>query len=240
MAEMNKINQRYVPEQAIVVYRNNQNYYGETDAYIEVHDIDKSGHLLEGKPLERRTVGRLARTLMKDKNAAKIMECSGFINRRILYFSQDPIFEDLIWYVPPGRQQIKFSKRRRIKSGAFRCPGLIFKYSGGHLDVYAVRSRNLKEDTQLYRAPFHNTNDQGRVCMGSAITKIRETNNANQVIREYEKAWWGSEFSEVHGTPTLHKNMDTVWRKTMKSGVFPLDMLAKQGKMTLLDIMKGR
>ena len=201
-----------VPKQAIIVYSGNGEYY------LETRRILKSGKFAEGTPLKKETLSKIMKTI--DTKEVNRVKCSGFLPENLLLFKEESFNLELIWYIKPSKHQLSFRKSLGIDDGVMELPTLVFKMKGNSLNVYAVKLSKPNLKTKLYRAPFHNVNNSGVVCMGSS--KVRESNELSEIMKAYEDGFFMSKFTELHGSSPIKGNLNTFLQKQIK-GNLPFD-----------------
>lgn len=213
--------EHFIPKKQLTIYEANYDNY-----YIEISDIEikkNQAFISPPRPVRKETMLGLAKAFAVQE--LDIINFQSIIPENVLYFSNNLGSTKLIWYSKPALKSLFFTDKLHIKDGTANVPGLIFYVWNKELKVFAVKQKpNLK--TQLYKAPFHNVSDDGKVCLGSV--KITEKfKYAEDIIKAYETAFWNSKFSETHGTP-VKGNINTLWKELINSkDKFPLTSLIK-------------
>lgn len=209
---MNKLTKRlsdeYQPFMAIVAYK------GSGEYYLESHDINKKGNLLEGRPLKQVTVQRIFESIAKSED----IDISGEIPEHLLYFKKQISEYKAIWYRREEKRIIHFSQNLNIDSGTAWIPALIYVTNGSSLSVFAMNSNKRPvEKTKIFLAPFHNVSANGSVCLGSAKLKFPEKIDFNSLIYYWETLFWSSEFSHMAGGSHTKSNMNLVWKRLVEN-----------------------
>lgn len=218
----------------LAIYKSNNNFF------IQAHDVyKKDGQLKlgEGVSLSDDTWSKIAKTALSKKKSDDII-FSGIMPENILFFKNTIAEKKLIWWEPAQKRYIHFVKDLHIPSGEAPVPSLIFKYCNERLSVYATNLlRRPVEETKLFSPPFHNCSQTGEVCMGSAETK--KTLIAQNIITEWSKAFWQSEFTHTNNEKNVKGNINSMWKILIqeKRPLFPTDVLAPL-KLTLKDLLK--
>lgn len=242
------LNARYIPKIALVVYKKKKDdspfidngdipdFHLESCDFIEV---DGKYHLSAGTLLQENQLNQLARFLSKreQKRLAPFF-FKGLIPPNILYAKQNQDIPKVIWTKTDVEEKLLFTKELGIPDGLCRLPNLVFSLNGTALKVFAFKTNHLKENTSLYRAPFHNTDDTG-VCMGNVKIKAK-TRYWEDIITAAEEAFFNSLFSHINGASPLIEgyNLNTVLTNCIENGVaFPNDSLTKV-KVTLKSLVK--
>lgn len=228
----------FKPRLAIVAYTPKADKWHE--AYLESHEINEDGQLLEGKPLKQDTIQGLVDVFFDERqNRAQI---KGLIPHNLLKFEVLPggHFE-MVWYRQEEKRHIYFADKLHIKSGVAWVPPMVYEISKDKLNVYALQSNSRPDETtQLFHAPFHNVNDQGGVCLGSAKVKKPSVKTYESVIKYWEDMFWLSEFTHLAGAENPTKtNLSLIWKKLIGTDIMWSDMdeLKEIKKLTLSKIL---
>lgn len=176
-----------LPVIAFVAYRDQAGGY-----YIESHDIDDKGRLRAGIPLSKECVGELAAGFSSEQGR---LPC-GRIPSTLLYADARAGRERYVWYNPPGRRMMYFTKNIPLEDGLYQVPGVVYAVQGESLNIYAFKGK--RPGDKLYRAPFFNVTD-GHVCLGNAKADYPENPDYDALTAYWEKRFWGSEFSHLGG-----------------------------------------
>lgn len=210
-----KINAVFKPKVALVVYENKGDYY------IESHpmQLQHGRHVLgAGVPMTEEHIQDMVE-FFKGKEGRESM-IKGEVPDSVLYSDWGVERKTLVWYNPPVKRKMMFTKELAIPNGYAWQPGLVFAVDNNGLSVFAVKCNGRPaSETVLFRAPYHNVSDDGAVCLGSArITKPRVMNYTN-ILMHYSLLFWASEFSHLAGNDTPIKgNLNTYWKQAIKSG----------------------
>lgn len=231
---MNNITQpNFKALQAIIVYQQDLDHQGDS-YYLETRRIHK-GRMMEGVPMTKDALSKIVSEI-KTAEIDKIY-CKGFLPKNLLYQGKNNLNVELIWYVKSSWQTLSFSKSLGIKNGIMKVPTLIFKLKGSELFVFAIKSDSPKESSLLYQAPFHNVFSGGNICMGSA--KVVKSNEINEIMRNYEKAFFQSKFTHLqHQGSPIKGNLNTTMNSCIElHAALPKSLLKRQGKMKLKDLL---
>ncbi len=104
------------PVIALVAYRNSASEY-----YIETHDIDEKGQLLEGVPLSKECISDLVSGFSLEQSHMPF----GKIPANLLYVDNRTGHEKYIWYNPPGQRMMYFTKDLNLENAMYYIPGVI-------------------------------------------------------------------------------------------------------------------
>lgn len=213
----------YKPRLAIVVYTPESDKWHE--AYLESHEINADGQLLEGKALKEETIEELVDVFFDERqNRAQI---KGLIPNNLLKFEVLPggHFE-MIWYRTEEKRHIYFAESLHLKSGIAWVPSMVYHVRKDSLSVYAFDSNERPDEkTQLFHAPFHNVGDTGSVCLGSAKVKKPSLKTYESVIKYWEDMFWLSEFTHLaHAENPTKTNLNLIWKKLIGSDIMWSDM----------------
>ncbi|MEQ8882694.1 MAG: hypothetical protein RLO12_03615 [Fulvivirga sp.] len=242
------LNARYIPKIALVVYKKKK----DDNPFVENQDIpdfhlescdfietDGTYHLSAGRLLQENQLNQLARFLSKrEQKRLAPYSFKGLIPSNILYVKQNQDIPTVLWTKTGVQEKLLFTKELGIPDGVCRLPNLLFYLSGSSLKVFAFKSNHMRENTSLFRAPFHNTDDTG-VCMGNVKIKAR-TRFWEDIIEAAEGAFFNSLFSHINGSSPLIDgyNLNAILTNCIENGdPFPCDSLAKT-KVTLKSLIK--
>lgn len=213
-ARTEKLLMDYNPQLAIVVYKSNQS---NDNFYLESHQINENGALLEGKPLLQETIQQMVDLFFDErKNTATI---KGMIPENLLSFDLLPGGNyKMIWYRPAEIRVIHFANSLKLNTEKVWVPATLYVSNKNSLDVYALKANTRpKETTLLFRAPYHNVGDDGDVCLGSAnVAKPKVLTYAN-LIKYWEDLFWLSEFTHANGMDHVKTDLHKVWTKLINS-----------------------
>ena len=209
------LSKQYKPQLSIVVY---QSYDSRKDFYLESHQVNENGQVLEGKPLLQETIQEMVDLFFDEKKDRS--QLSGNVPEHLLQYK--PLAGGnyrLMWWRPAEVRMIHFADQLHITSGKSWMPPMVYVVDKHQLEVYAMKiNTRPKDSTKLFRAPFHNVADNGNVCLGSAKVKKPTDRSFESAIKYWEDLFWLSEFSHLNGAsnPTVSK-LDQVWKKLLKS-----------------------
>jgi len=230
------------PALSIVVYKSDN--AGVNEYYLESHHVNENGQLLEGKPLMQETLAEIVELFYEEKKERS--QISGFISEQVLFYM--PLTGGnyrLVWYHPAETRYMHFAKVLKIPSGKASVPALVYLVERNELSVFALKSDDRPtEKTKIYRAPFHNINNPGEVCLGNAKVKKPTDKTFTNVIKYWEDMFWLSEFAHLNGSlnPTT-SSLAKLWTRLVKSkgrlkwSSLPNELKETQRK-TLINILK--
>jgi PRTRC genetic system protein B len=232
----------YTLEAALMIYREASNASTVTTRlpyYLELHPVcnqDGVSALQAGTPLSERAASDLARALTTGKEAA---------NAAFQLLPEGLLAHDTltnryaIWYEPAQTRYVQFT-HNSIPDRFVQVPAMLFIRSFTTLRAFALASdARPAMDTRLFYAPFHNVNQHGNVCLGSASFK-RECQTLAEEVSEYSRGFWSSRFSATHNTNAVagKHTLGKVWSmKAREKNPFPTRYLVPAGK-TLADLVK--
>lgn len=225
-----QFNQTYVPEKALIFRRHMESTDGFHDNYVELMDIDKvTGLLTNAHPLTELEAINLARTLDTTKaKATQFLRPSRLLSNKVLYIDPDPDFGFVVWYTSPTQQPLFFTSELGIPSGQKAwMPPLLWKANKTSVAIYGLGKKGKPGlTTQLYRAPFFNTGNDGIVCMGSVDIKTDKCQDLENFIKFWQTYFFHSYFTHLSGTNPIKGNLISLWTKLIESGEkFPVDVM---------------
>jgi PRTRC genetic system protein B len=198
----------------IVAYAADDNF---NDVYLESHTVDEKGRVLEGKPLRQETIQGLVDVLFDERK--NMTEVAGILPGNLLQFELLPGGHyKMVWFRAAERRVLHFSQELHLKSGEAWVPPMVYVVSRESLDVFALQADIRPTDaTKLMRAPFHNVDMQGSVCLGSAKAKKPAAKTYENLMKYWEDMFWLSEFSHLQdsSSPTT-TNINILWPRLIK------------------------
>lgn len=226
----------YNPVKAFVVY---EKQAGEKSIYVESYDMNAQGSPINAHPLSLKETTALANALdTSDELKRNFLKPSGLLPKNVLYINPD---HDgyAVWYTPIRRENLFFIDDLNIPNGKASLPVLIWKASKTSLSVYALMDeKEISLDTELYKAPFFNVYEQGKVCMGTVKIDIKPDCLLEEFISLWERYFFTSYFSHLIASVSPVKgNIIQLWQSlvgTRKS--FPVKSLVSH-KLTLKRIL---
>lgn len=127
----------------------------------------------------------------------------------------------------------------KVSGRLFPHPALVWKVEGRRLYLRALReSVRPTADTELYIAPYWNTDLDGAVCLGSMK---RPSKVSVDTLREWEAGYFGSLFTGQNGKGNRVKGkggLVSLWKSVAGKAVFPASKLVSAGQ-TMADFIGG-
>jgi len=191
--------------------------------------LDQGNRIGPGRPVSLHGIyAALQRVVDKESVCA-------FRDDRILY--QGPSF--LVWWTPPMRRSIHFADSRNKVNGTaidVGHPGLVWAVDardiGNPLRVAAFKGKQRpKKDTVLYRAPYMNIWDGGKVCQGSGV--IPKFTGNETMIPAWQESFFNSVFTHPNAREVLKgTSLPSFWRSQIESPSprFPSSVLLPMGE----------
>lgn len=209
----------FKPELSIIVYKTTSTEnFGDHNYYIESHQINDQGQVMEGKPLMEQTLQNIISVMHRDQKDRSIL--NGVVPFNLLYYKPTPGGKyDIAWYRPAEVRFFHFAQPLKLKSGKMWAPAMVYSVEDGSLYVYALKKDDRPtEKTPLMRGPFHNVADDGKVCLGNAYVKKPLDKNFASAMKYWEDLFWLSEFAHLNGAanPTVSPIAD-VYKKLLSS-----------------------
>lgn len=198
-----EITEKLQPKMCLIIYKSNRDNY-----YIEAHNIDEKG-MGAAYPLTEDTLSDVVNYFHNHKKETYL---KGAIPENMLYCNWGESNRIMVWKEPAQERMMYFSNDLGIPNGKAHQPQLIFKIQDYSLYVYV-------EDCGLFfRAPYHNVDAEGYVCLGSAKSKKSLPKTYQGVIDYYSNLFWNSEFSHISGNDSpIGGNLNSYWKDAIKS-----------------------
>jgi len=151
----------------------------------------------------------------------------------------------IVWWTPAGERIMFFSDRgddavlKKMNGKRYPHPPLLFKTSGAHLSVRALReNKRPTSDTKLCTAPYWNCYENGVVCTGT-MRIPREKSVA--AIEAWEESFFQSEFTHgtgVHNHVSYPGGFLAMWKFLEGKRNFPARSLV-EAKQTLAEFVNS-
>ncbi|QHV99197.1 PRTRC system protein B [Spirosoma endbachense] len=228
--------QYYQPKTALLIYRHTSKL---NDVYVESFEIDQTtGQPINAHPLSIEEAAKLGRQLnsAQEKHMGFLVP-DGLMPETVLYVN--PRSEGLaIWYTPPMKRKLFFSKHLEIKDGPAYVPALLWKATKSQLYIFALKSKKRPTvSTPLYHAPLFNTAANGLVCIGDVTIPSLETASLGRFMQAWQDFFFNSKFSHLNGLLPVSVDPKELWNELIKTGKpFPNELLLTS-KTTLKSIL---
>ncbi len=216
----------YHPICALVVYEAKGI---ETDVYVEHFDMDSEGHPINAHPLTVREADSLVKSLrVEQEKESAFLKPKSLLPTNVLSLDPDTENGTVLWYTKAQVRELFFVESLGIPNGKAYVPPMLWKASKSRLSVFALKSnRRPTLKTPLYRSPFFNVYDDGRVCLGTIKIDIKNSASVKEFIQAWEHYFFHSYFTHVIAdSGTIKGNCVTLWKKLLAEGTaFPTDVL---------------
>ena len=159
-----------------------------------------------GEPLTIASIKLLIEGINSEELDYEPLNFKGVIPKGVLRFSTQ--YRELIFCTPPQVKKLKFDQNLPILEHNYPLPTLIWKLEDKSLSIFASKENNIAEitaDTKLYQAPFLNTSESGRVCMGSAV--ITDADSYEEFIFNTKQAFFNSVFTHTNADNLVKGNI---------------------------------
>lgn len=230
-----QIGKKYAPRAVLVVYSDCSPGSYNASFYLETRPVKGDGTLGPAKPASRKLLQEIAETILyRDKTIPH-----GAVPANLL--SADPTFgkERFIWWTPPGKKTLFFSKGTGMPDGKYHMPGCVFLAQGSTLYVFSFKGKKPGKETRLLYGPFYNYYESGRICLGNARMDKPANCTWTDIQAYWEKIFWMSENSHMMTNPMKKGfNLNTAIKEASESP-FDTDKL-NETKLTLGQLLDGR
>lgn len=236
---MDQLGASYRPVSALLVY-GQQGNNDTQQYYIEHFDIDVNGRAVNAHPLTVQESSNLLRALNVSQTKRMVyLKPMSILPQHVLYV--DPTEGGaVIWYTKRMSVPLYFTERLGIDSGLAFIPAMIWKVQRRQLYVFALQSDSRpKSETKLFKAPFFNIYNDGKVCLGTIDIEIERNICLEDFMASWQEFFFNSRFSHLLGGGNPVKgNCVQLWKRLIGSGkAFPKEVLQTQG-IRLNDILK--
>jgi len=216
----------YHPVKAFVVFERIQS--GMTDAvYVESYDIDAQGCPVNAHPLSVKEGNALAKALtVAERRPQDFLQPKGLLPRNILYL-RTGTNGFAVWHTPKQRVKLLFTDTLGIPNGEAEIPAIVWKASKSQLLLFALNEEDMQLTTPLFYAPFFNTYNDGRVCMGNVQVAIPKDCSLEQFLTLWQDYFFNSYFSHLLSShQPVKANIVQLWQALINSSEpFPPDVL---------------
>lgn len=230
--------QRFALRQALLIYSPHASgSYGDRgrgDVYVTLHDVeageDGPPRLGPGRPADLEFLRDLTKGLQANVPAEVLPDY-------VLCRTPDTI----AWWSPRARRPMFFregSELGGLSGKLFPQPALVWKIVGQSIYVQALAiNERPVADTPLFKAPYWNTDADGRVCLGSMK---RPGTVSVESLRRWEDGYFGSLFTGQNGGGQLAKGgLVKLWKGLADTRrLFPMNRLIP-AKQTLAEFVRG-
>jgi PRTRC genetic system protein B len=214
----------YHPVKALLIYNNHEK---EKHGYVEAYDIDTNGSPINAHRLSVRESIALAKALDTTEELKRtFLKPTGLLPKNVLYINPDRNGY-VIWYTPPQKQGLYFRSDLGIINGKASLPALIWRANRTSLWVYALTDENnITTQTPLFRAPFFNIGQDGKVCMGTVNVNLPANCGLEEFISTWQDYFFNSYFSHLLDGNPVKGNIVQLWQGLVgKRKAFPTEEL---------------
>lgn len=229
-----KLEQRFIPKAVLIVFRSSKNNY-DNDYYLETRPVKEDGTLGVAKPASTELLRGIAESYMLSNS----LRPHGAIPANLLFADSTTGREKYIWWTPPGKRFLQFSKGTGMKDGIYNMPGCVYMMKDQNLYVWAFKGKKPDRRKNLLFGPFYNYYESGRICLGNARTKWPEDLTWTALEQYWEKLFWESDNSHMIINPMAKgANLNTAIKEA-ENKPFDTDSL-NETKITIEDLIIGK
>ncbi len=140
-----------VPRAVLVAYKYEDGPYGKRQKYhLELRPVNRDGKMGAAVPVSHEFMNTLVENYSVEMNGMPY----GQIPPGLLWCDTRRGHEKYVWYNPPGRRRMYFTKGLNIENGEFNLPGIIYVVERGGLNVFAFKGRDPVWMTGYARRPI--------------------------------------------------------------------------------------
>jgi hypothetical protein len=103
--------------------------------------------MLAGRPLTLKCITELVESFSTGKSNIP----HGKIPQNMLFSDTRKDQERYVWYNPPQKRMMFFSRNLNIEDREYHLPGIIYDTGSEHLDVYAFKEETPDLESKLYK-----------------------------------------------------------------------------------------
>lgn len=209
-------------------------------SYFEAYDLDKKYRPINAHPFSLEECIQLANILKAEPEFNNAyLKPSGLLPENVLYLYPDDLGY-VIWYTPPMVVHLHFIEDLNIGEGTAAVPGLIWKADKKELTIFALKQTGRPTlHSHLYKAPFFNIHQSGKVCMGSVNIDLGNKSSLEEFVQSWQEYFYSSNFSHlIAPTSPVRCNIIQLWKDLIGTKKpFPAKQLIKTS-LTLKDIIQ--
>ncbi len=219
------------PAAALIAYKTKSE---DTDSFfLELRAIDDDGNFSEGRPVSYGFMNEL----LKGYSERHTSTPYGRIPDNMLFSDCRKGSERYVWYNPPCRRMMFFTKNLGIESAEYNIPGIVYDAGEHGMSVYAYIGNRPEPEAPLFIAPFFNVTGAS-VCLGHAKLERPKEPTYSRLLEYWEKRFWLTEFSHLGGGGNPTKSNLVLVTKAARSAPFDYNELRPFNKLQLKDILK--
>ncbi|MXN91111.1 PRTRC system protein B [Flavobacterium sp. Sd200] len=226
----------YHPVKAFVVYEKDG---AEQHRYVESYDMDDNGCPINAHPLSVKEATALAKALDTSEELQRnFLKSEGLLPKNVLYINPTQ-GGYMVWQTPRQRAMLYFTDSLKIPNGIASIPPLVWRATKDTLWIYALADDNeVTAETPLYRAPFFNLYNDGKVCMGTVKISIPADCLLEEFMQQWQRCFFESYFSHTLGDSPVKGNIIQLWQRLARTKKqFPVKSLV-QTRYTLKNLLK--
>ena len=228
--DLNDAKEQFYPKKVLVAYKSRESdkYYLEESDLID-------GEVTGYRPASIESIKSLFSSVMAADTG--YVNCGDLFPKNVLHLNITGGDFRVVWWRKVSLQLLKFDKALKIPNIKIKVPGMIYDAKRSNCKVYAHKRNTVTAKTIIFEAPYMNIMGDDSVCFGSTKIDIPAITSLEEIMYQYEKAFWGSEFTDSGSTDTL-KMWKTIAKFPTINTVFHLGQL-KQHKKSLQEILKS-
>lgn len=160
------------------------------------------------------------------------VQFGGYVPPNVVAFADKFRYNKMAWRTPEMVMDIHFANKAGMPDGKYVVPGLVWSF-GDSLDLWAYKDWK-GNDTELYRAPFFNVNNEN-VCLGTASDYIKQNKSYTfaGLMETVETAFFRSKFTHVGSDKQINGAFAALLEKTTvtkkETPKFPYEYLVESG-----------
>lgn len=219
----------YQPTTVLTVYKSKfDKFYIEAAPVIEDKGAFTTG---AARPLDEETIISLLGAMRTTERSLITTSASEFLPQNLLFTHQSASKQIIAWYTFPQQKIMRFtdSHEHKLKTGPRDIPGLVYIYVNDDLYVFAYKGKKRPlPTTVMFRAPFYNVYEEGRVCMGTVRKQGIRKSYYGDLMTAWETKLWNSFFTDEEYNKRATIDLKVLWKKFRQP--FSEKVLVRQGK----------
>lgn len=210
-------NKRLSPAMAIIIYQDKNVY--QPNCYLEKREIKLVGDkfkLMAPVPMADEAMKEIAKIYNKRRSAD--IAFGGLISPHILLGLNKSGITAVMWYRPAMKRSLNFSSQLKIKSSVqVNVPATLYVVKNTELYLFALMSDDRPDlKTKLYKAPYFNIYEDGRVCLGTARVGMKQNTYEKEADR-FERGFYMAEQNGGNSDHNCKTPLAKLWNNQIKS-----------------------
>ena len=221
----------FKPKAALIVFERTNCERYEQGRYLELRSIRADGSFSEAKAVPTDFIQNMLAGFSKEYRRIP----HGEIPDNLLYCDTRKGMETYVWYNPPQTRTRLFDKSLGLENGKYKVPGTLYVVKNNELSVFCFKGKKPSQHDVLLGVPYFNVYQNGKVCMGSSVAVIPDTDKLSydSILNAWESAFWNSIDTHTNGSPSTRENLIETIKKYQTIPFDTEELVPRPDKLTL-------